>query len=400
MKPCLRISLVFLLAFEAFGQTVNYRGRVLEKAGMLPVPGALIKAGNLTALSGADGRFVLSGNVSGIIPKRTEMTPFLKGGNLLEVEAVRKGQPRLEWYAASGKLLASRKVTPPAAAAKSAAAEITISMDKLLPKTMTPTAADADVGDVVLEYPPRRLGLGAAPIYGADILFPKGGDSAEARKVFEALWIHKANSWRTSHGLGTTPLLWKVMQEPIVPASAPFSATLAPCCEPRDGSQGWGYDDIITKKTYGDFQLHLEFNMMGLPNGNSDSSGYCNSGIYLKGNLEVQIETPKANPSTYEKMHGMATLIDTRLPDKNMYPGGGKWQSYDITIRASRSDSPAKVTVIWNGEVVHNNQSWQGAGASSKVGFALQNELGSDVRFRNVWIKELDIKDAQSDIGY
>jgi hypothetical protein len=95
----------------------------------------------------------------------------------------------------------------------------------------------------------------------------------------------------------------------------------------------------------------------------------------------------------------MATLLDFKVPDKNMYPGPGKWQSYDITFRAPRNGGEARITVYWNGERVHNNVSWK-SGNGNAVGLALQNELGSDVRYRNIWLKELDIPNPETDFGY
>ncbi|HKP95389.1 MAG TPA: family 16 glycoside hydrolase [Fibrobacteria bacterium] len=458
------LTLAALLALPAPGpaQTVNYRGRVVDKVGMAAVVGATVKAGSLTATTGADGRFTLQGDpgptaIGSQGSVRSETPVFALQGRSLRVQNRQAGQSlRLEWVDGNGRQVggSSRRLetveaftvdlgsagadfagflrvtlagetrtfrvtsvagvavgsipgggnesglaTSARAAAKGAAVEVSVTMAKLLPKSVTPAANDADLGDIVLDYPPRKLGLDSPPIYGADVLFPMAaGDSAATRTLFENLWVHKMNSWRTSKGMGNTPVLWKVVQEPLVAAGSPFKATLSPCCEPRNGSPNWGYDDIITKKEYGDFQLHLEFNMMGPNNGNTDASGYCNSGVYVKNGLELQIETPKNNSNT--DLHGLATLLNIKLPDKNMYPGPGKWQSYDVTLRAPRADSPAKVTVFWNGELVHNNQSWKAAGAVPKVGFALQNELGSDVRYRNVWLKELDIKEPLTNFGY
>lgn len=447
--------LPLFLALGAAGQTLNLRGRVLEKARMQPVAGATVKinGGTLSAVTGADGRFVLQGSGTGISTIGTFPRFALRDGFLVEESGGTLPALRMEildlggrsiaaaGYARAGERFAlppvpadflgilrvtteggsmqvrilslggnlqsgmplrpasSRHRGAPVAHKGSAAPEITITMAKLLPRTLAAFADDADLGDIVLDYPARELGLGASAPYGADQLIPSEGDSASARAHIDSLWIHKMNSWRQGQGLGTTPVLWKVLPDPAAPAGG-YKPSLAPCCQVRNGSPGWGYDDIITKKAYGDIQVHLEFNMMGLPDGNASAAGYCNSGVYLKGSLELQIETPKENPSAYEKLHGICTLIDIKLPDKNMYPGPGIWQSYDITLRASRADTAAKVTVYWNGEKVHDNVNWKGASNSAKVGFALQNELGSDVRYRNVWLKELEIADTRTDFGY
>jgi hypothetical protein len=481
------LLLLMLLLTAAGAQTVNLRGRVLDKVGMQPVPGATVKlAGSeLTATTDAMGRFTLNGSSSALgSGSRERAFPYLSdlrlSADAVEFAGGRDGESvRIELIALDGRTAASAshvlasvshaltasggahrrlalpnaprdflgflrvtteegsiltrvlslggsfqpgillrpfspdasdaRHTPEAAkvaahgAAKSAgnaaAVEVMVSKPKLLPKTLTATTTDADLGDIVLDYPPRKLGLKSVPPYGAQVLFPGDGDSAAAKTLFESLWIHKMNGWRSSQGLGTTPVLWKVFPDP---ESAPgnWMPSLLPCCAPRNGSPEWGYDDIITKKQYRDYQLHLEFNLMGASNGNTDTAGWCNSGVYLTGSQELQIQTPDPRSATqvYWRMHDMATLINEKLPDRNMHLGPGKWQSYDVTWRAPRN-GPGKVTVYWNGERIHNNVNW-GSGAGNPVGFSLQNEKGSDVRFRNVWIKELAIEQAETDFGY
>lgn len=475
IHPSIAWAAVLALAGAASAQSVNYRGRVLDKVGMAPVAGASVRAGTLTATTNAEGRFVLQGNPTAIAqwPAMPESPVFALQGKSLRVENRLAGQSlrlslvdvngtslrdetrRLDAvggvsldlglpagdfvgflrvglggksrtlrvtsvagvFAAipmaeasslaqspgggteTGQATAKRAYDGAAGVSSGAAAEVTVTMAKLLPKTLTPAANDADLGDIILDYPPRRPGLGSPSPFGSMVLFPAEGDSAAARAHFENVWIHKMNSWRTSRGMGTTPLLWKVMADP---ESAPgaFKPSLSPCCEPRNGSGDWGYDDIVTKKQFRDYQLHLEFNLMGDNDGNADTSGWCNSGVYLTGSQELQIQTPDPRSATqsYWRLHDLATLINEKLPDRNMHLGPGKWQSYDVTWRAPRN-SPGKVTVYWNGERIHNNVNW-GSGAGNPVGFALQNEKGTDVRFRNVWIKELVIAEAQTDFGY
>ena len=279
---------------------------------------------------------------------------------------------------------------------KPAAAEITVSIDRLLPKTV-PVAGN-DLGDIVLDYPPRKLDVGAPIIYGAIALFPQDADSVGARAAFDAQWIHVDTDWRRSQKLAVAPVTWKVLPDPE--GAAPFKPTLEPCCLPRNGSPNWGYDDIITKRSFRDFQLHLEFNMMGLPDGNASPTGYSNSGVVVGGGgwFEIQIETPK-NTAKATTTHDMASLLDTKMPDAFPWRPEGKWQAYDITFRYPRAGESGRVTVYWNGVLIHDNVAWT-SGGGDKAGLHLQNEDGSDVRFRNVWIKELDIKDAKTNFGY
>ena len=58
-----------------------------------------------------------------------------------------------------------------------------------------------------------------------------------------------------------------------------------------------GHGNIMTQKRFGDFQLHLEFNVPYMPNAHGQGRG--NSGVYLTGNLRapgsrlVQAQAPQ-----------------------------------------------------------------------------------------------------------
>jgi hypothetical protein len=159
----------------------------------------------------------------------------------------------------------------------------------------------------------------------------------------------------------------------------------------------------VTKKAYRDFRLHIEFCVMN-PRGNS--------GVYLQNRYEIQImEGDKTK-------HGMGAVINETESPYHCFAGLGKWNSYDIVFRAARFKDgqrveKAMVTMYFNGEKVHKNveinQVWGGAnsgvdGGNDKgkgitdtpQGLKLQCE-GHDVRYRNAWIKELELKEANTD---
>ncbi|NQV26273.1 MAG: DUF1080 domain-containing protein, partial [Rhodopirellula sp.] len=161
----------------------------------------------------------------------------------------------------------------------------------------------------------------------------------------------------------------------------------------------YGTADIVTKKKYRDFRLHIEFLIMK-PGGNS--------GVYLQNRYEIQVLDGD------KTKHGMAAVINETESPYHAYHGVGKWNSYDITFRAARfADGKltenALVTMYFNGQKVHHNQKitqvWGGPNSGIDGGndggrgitdvpggLKLQCE-GHDVRYRNTWIKELDLKD-------
>ena len=87
-----------------------------------------------------------------------------------------------------------------------------------------------------------------------------------------------------------------------------------------------------------------------------------------------------------------------RVPDVNCWRPNGQWHAYHVKFTAAKWDGdkkvePARATVWWNGVKIHDNVKINKANGGIKVtpapgGLKLQ-EHGQDVRYRNVWMKEL-----------
>ena len=134
---------------------------------------------------------------------------------------------------------------------------------------------------------------------------------------------------------------------------------------PQSGS------NIVTDESFTDFKLHIEFRY---PKGR-------NSGVYLRGRFEVQIEDSKG----MEPLKDYLGAIYGFLPPSEMVAKDpGEWQSYDITLVGRM------VTVVANGKTIICNQEIPGitGGAmDSNEGnpgpFLLQGDHGP-IDFRNI----------------
>ena len=171
--------------------------------------------------------------------------------------------------------------------------------------------------------------------------------------------------------------------------------------DPAAAGGRYGAADIVTKKKYRDFRLHIEFLVMK-PGGNS--------GVYLQNRYEIQILDGD------ETKHGMGAVINESDSPYHAYNGAGKWNAYDITFRAARFEGDkrteqAMLTMYFNGKKVHRNfqieKVWggpnsgvDGAGdgmpTDTPGGLKLQAE-GHDVRYRNTWIKDLVLDEPDTD---
>lgn len=91
--------------------------------------------------------------------------------------------------------------------------------------------------------------------------------------------------------------------------------------------------DIITTSKFEDFKLHIEFNC----------GPQSNSGVYLRGRYEVQIETDSAQEPPSHHTGGVYGFL---APSPELPRKPGEWQSFDISL-VGRT-----VTVVQNGQTV------------------------------------------------
>jgi hypothetical protein len=95
--------------------------------------------------------------------------------------------------------------------------------------------------------------------------------------------------------------------------------------------------NLRTVRTFGDFKLHIEFRY---PSGS-------NSGVYLRGRHEVQIEDDYGREPYSHRFSGIYGFI---TPSEIAARPAGQWQTYDITLVGRM------VTVVANGKQVICNQ--------------------------------------------
>jgi hypothetical protein len=159
--------------------------------------------------------------------------------------------------------------------------------------------------------------------------------------------------------------------------------------------------DIFTKQAFGDCQLHVEWQTENPPKG--DSQGRGNSGVFLMGLYETQVLDCYEN-RTYAD-GGAGCVYGQTPPLVNACRKPGEWQVYDIIFQAPRFDgdklvSPAYITTFLNGVLVQNHTEILGPTNhkklpvykphAAKLPIKLQDHNNS-TRFRNIWIRELDL---------
>jgi hypothetical protein len=168
----------------------------------------------------------------------------------------------------------------------------------------------------------------------------------------------------------------------------------------KDGVLETGKGPIRTKAEFTDFQLHVEFATPSVVKG--DGQGRGNSGVFLLDKFEIQVLDSYHNP-TYPD--GQAAAMYGQFPPLvNASRPPGEWQTYDIVFTAPHFTSagaletPAIVTVLHNGVLVHNARPFWGPTAHKKIDpytpdtargpIGLQDH-GNPVRYRNVWIRPI-----------
>lgn len=160
------------------------------------------------------------------------------------------------------------------------------------------------------------------------------------------------------------------------------------------------WDSVITKDTYQDFRMHVEFNVNDVPDA-KDAEKNGNSGVYIQQRYEIQILNSHGISAEDYKASYAGSLYRMKKPDKLVSKKAGEWQTYDIAFRAARfkdgkKTENARITVYHNGELIHDDFSIPNkTGAGKKEGpepgpIKLQGHH-NPVKFRNVWIQKLDL---------
>lgn len=228
-----------------------------------------------------------------------------------------------------------------------------------------------------------HTGVGAQAPPGAEMLFDG------TRGMLDEKWTY----WEGPRLAASLPIKWKIVEDPVDGGAVMNSN------DPAAAGGKYGSADIVTKKKYRDFRLHVEFLVTG-------EGG--NSGVYLQNRYEIQVlDGDKTS-------HGMGAVINETESPYHAYNGVGKWNAYDILFRAARFEhgqrtEKALVTMYFNGKKVHVNQPinqvWGGPNSGldgggevtdTPGGLKLQAE-GHDVLYRNIWIVEQDLQEADTD---
>jgi len=137
-----------------------------------------------------------------------------------------------------------------------------------------------------------------------------------------------------------------------------------------------GGANIRTTRKFDDFKLHIEYNC---PQGG-------NSGVYLRGRYEVQIEYEPADKN--DQFHAMGSIYGFIAPSAAVEPRAGQWESYDVTL-VGRT-----VSVTRDGTKIIDEQQIPGitGGAldshESEPGpIYLQGDHTGGLKFRNITVR-------------
>lgn len=154
--------------------------------------------------------------------------------------------------------------------------------------------------------------------------------------------------------------------------------------------------NVTSKRTFGDYKLHLEFRTPYMPAARGQGRG--NSGIYHGGRWETQILDSFGLEGRENETGGIYSVAKPRL---NMCLPPLAWQTYDVDFTAAKFDAEGnrtawpRITVRLNGVNVHEDLELTKNNTGSapintplnspKGPVFIQNH-GNPVAFRNIWI--------------
>ena len=170
-----------------------------------------------------------------------------------------------------------------------------------------------------------------------------------------------------------------------------------------------GVGNIQTKRTFKNFQLHVEWKIPENITGSGQSRG--NSGVFLAstgpGNdgYELQVLDSYNNPTYVNGQAGAIYKQSPPLVNPNRKPG--EWQTYDVVWTAPTFNddgslkTPAYATVFFNGVLVQNHFELKGETLNKGTPFykkydrapiklQAHGDHSEPISFRNIWVRELN----------
>lgn len=164
--------------------------------------------------------------------------------------------------------------------------------------------------------------------------------------------------------------------------------------------------DIRTKRSFTNFQIHLEWRIPTGVTGENQARG--NSGLYLawtpETGYELQILDSYEN-KTY--VNGQAgSMYKQHPPLVNAMRKPGEWQTYDVVWTAPTFNTdgsvktPGYVTAFHNGVLVQNHVALKGgtvyigqpayhAHGPAPIMLQAHGDPSPPISFRNIWVREL-----------
>jgi hypothetical protein len=170
-----------------------------------------------------------------------------------------------------------------------------------------------------------------------------------------------------------------------------------------------GEGSIQTKRSFKNYQLHVEWKVPTNITGTSQARG--NSGVFLASTgpgddgYELQVLDSYEN-KTY--VNGMAgSIYKQAIPLANPTRKPGEWQTYDVVWTAPTFNSdgslktPAYATVLFNGVLVENHFELKGqtlyigkpfykAYTAAPIKLQAHGDKSEPISFRNIWIRALN----------
>ncbi len=192
---------------------------------------------------------------------------------------------------------------------------------------------------------------------------------------------------------GTSTAAWMTQGDPNPASPQPIEWELV-----GDGAMEVRKGNIVSKQSFGDCKMHLEFRTPFMPDKRGQARG--NSGVYVFGRYEVQVLDSFGLPKRDNECGG---IYKKAVPQVNACLPPTEWQTYDITFHAPKFDASgakvknAVINVEQNGIVIHDNVELDGptpggvASDESATGPLMLQSHGHEdkVQYRNIWIQPL-----------